>query len=107
MPRKVLFVCGKARMRSPTAAEIAPGLIGVEADYGGLSTDADVALDSDQIGWADIIAVMERPQLARLKRQFGPLLRGKHLVCLDIPDRFAFMEPALVALLTHQFARLA
>jgi predicted protein tyrosine phosphatase len=27
-----MFVCGKARMRSPTAAEIAPRLLGVTAD---------------------------------------------------------------------------
>jgi predicted protein tyrosine phosphatase len=107
MPQRVLFVCGKARMRSPTAAEIAPRLIGIEADFGGLSADADVVLDSDQIDWADIIAVMERPQLARLKRQFGPLLRGKRVVCLDVPDRFTWMEPDLIALLTRQFARLA
>jgi predicted protein tyrosine phosphatase len=106
VPRKVLFVCGKARLRSPTAGEIAPGLIGVEADFAGLGADADVALDSDQIAWADVIAVMERPQLARLKRQVGPLLQGKRVVCLDVPDRFAFMDPALVALLTRQFARL-
>ncbi len=93
-------------MRSPTAAEIAPHLLGMDADFGGLSADADMTLESEQIAWADIIAVMERPQLSRLKRQFGPHLRGKRVVCLDIPDRFAFMEPELVALLTRQFARL-
>jgi predicted protein tyrosine phosphatase len=106
-PRHVLFVCGKARMRSPTAAEIAPRLLGVTADLGGLSADADVVLDRDQLAAADIIAVMERAQLARLKRQFGPELRGKRLVCLDVPDRFSFMAPDLIALLTRQFARLA
>jgi predicted protein tyrosine phosphatase len=56
-----MFVCGKARMRSPTAAEIAPRLLGVTADLGGLSADADVVLDRDQLAAADIIAVMERP----------------------------------------------
>ena len=93
-------------MRSPTAAELAPRLLGVTADFGGLSADADVALDRDQILAADIIAVMERAQLARLKRQFGPELRGKRVVCLDVPDRFACMDPELVALLSRQFARL-
>jgi predicted protein tyrosine phosphatase len=106
-PRHVLFVCGKARMRSPTAAEIAPRLMGVTADFGGLSADADVVQDRDQIMEADIIAVMDRAQLTRLKRQFAPDLRGKRLVCLDVPDRFGYMAPALVALLTRQFARLA
>jgi len=94
-------------MRSPTAADIAPGLLGVAADCAGLSADADVPLDPEQIAWADVIAVMERVQLARLKLRFGPALRGKRLVCLDVPDRYALHDPALVDLLTRRFARLA
>jgi predicted protein tyrosine phosphatase len=104
---RILFVCGKARRRSPTAAEIAPALLGVEADFGGLSQDADVPLEPDQIDWADIIAVMEPRHLARLRRQFGARLGGKRVVCLSVPDRFEPMAPDLVALLTRQFARLA
>ena len=94
-------------MRSPTVAEIARRLLGVTADFGGVSADADVVLDRDQILEADIIAVMERAQLARLKRQFAPDLRDKRLVCLDVPDRFDDMAPDPVARLTRQFARLA
>jgi predicted protein tyrosine phosphatase len=107
MMRTVLFVCGKARMRSPTAAEIAPGLLGVEADYAGLSNDADVPISAEQIEWAAVIAVMERVQLARLRRRFGPELRGKHLVCLDVPDRYTFLQAELITLLTTRFVRLA
>lgn len=103
---RVLFVCGKARMRSPTAAALAPDLLGVEADCGGLSRDADVPLSADQVDWADTVAVMERSQLARLKRQFGPHLKSKRVVCLDVPDRFNAMDPGLIALLTRQFSRL-
>ena len=94
-------------MRSPTAAEIAPRRLGVTADFGGPGADADVVLDPGQIRSAHTIAVRERRQLMRLKRQFGPDLRGKRMVCLDVPDRFTFMEPDLVALLTRQFARLS
>jgi len=94
-------------MRSPTAADIAPGLLGVAADCAGLSADADVPLDPEQIAWADVIAVMERAQLARLKRRFGPALRRKRLVCLDVPDRYGLHDTALVDLLTRRFARLA
>jgi len=94
-------------MRSPTAAEIAPSLLGIEADFAGLSADADVPLASDQLDWADTIAVMERAQLSRLKRQFAAKLRGKKLVCLDVPDDFAFRQPELVELLSRRFARLS
>lgn len=93
-------------MRSLTAARIAPGLLGCEADFAGLSRDADHPLTQEQIVEADVIAVMERGQLARLKRQVGPLLRDKRVICLDIPDWFDFMAPDLVALLARQFRRL-
>ncbi len=102
----ILFICGKARMRSPTAAEIARNALVAETDYAGLSSDADERLSVEQIAWADTIAVMEKAQLAKLKRQFGPLLRDKHMVCLDIPDDFAFMQPELIALLQQKFRRL-
>lgn len=94
-------------MRSPTAAEIAPGLLGVEADCAGLSADADVPIDPDQIAWADVIAVMERRHLARLKRRFGSGTQGKRLVCLDIPDDYSFGQPELIALLRHRLTRIA
>lgn len=102
----ILFICGKARMRSPTAAEIARNVLIAETDYAGLSSDADERLSVEQIAWADSIAVMEKAQLAKLKRQFGPLLRGKHVVCLDIPDNYAFMQPELIDLLHQKLRRL-
>lgn len=94
-------------MRSPIAADIAPRLLGVEADCAGLGADADVPLDPDRIAWADVIAVMERSHLSRLKRLFGPGSRGKRLVCLDVPDRYGVHDPDLVALPARRFSRLA
>ncbi len=49
--------------------------------------------------WADVIFVMEREHKARLSSRFKPFLAGKRVVCLDIPDRYRFMDPALVKLL--------
>ena len=94
-------------MRSPTAAAIAPALLGVDADCAGLSDDADVILDAEQIDWADVIAVMETRQLARLKRRFPTRLRGKRVLCLDVPYVYQFGQPELVALLTRRFSRIA
>lgn len=94
-------------MRSPTAADIAPALLGVEADCAGLSEDAAVPLDPDQIAWAGVIAVMERHQAARLKQKFGARLRGKRLVCLDIPDTYAFGQPEVIARLRKRLSRIA
>ena len=98
----VLFICGKARKRSPTAAEVAAGRFNVQTDFAGLSADADERLGAEQIAWADIIAVMERRHLRRLKQLFGSALRGKKLTCLEIPDRYEFMQPELVDLVIRK-----
>ncbi|CAJ0880020.1 hypothetical protein R77567_03261 [Ralstonia sp. LMG 32965] len=42
---------------------------------------------------------MERSYQRRLSQGFGARLRGKRVVCLDIPDNYVFMQPELVALL--------
>lgn len=94
--KRVLFVCGKARVRSPTAAQVFADWDGVRTDFGGLSNDADDALSSDQIDWADMIMVMERRHATRLNDKFGRMLAGKKVLVLDIRDRFTFMEADLI-----------
>ena len=95
---RALFLCGKARMRSPTAAAIAAEW--VETDYAGLSNDADVPLERGQVEWAEVILVMEGRQARRLKKLFGDLLKDRRVVVLDVPDRYAFMDADLIARLT-------
>ena len=51
------------------------------------------------VGWADTIFVMEKKHKRSLEAQFADILSGKKLVCLNIPDDYAFMEPALIDLL--------
>lgn len=104
--RRILFVCGKCRQRSPTAAQIFANHPGWETDCAGLSNDADVPLSSEQIDWATHIAVMEKSQIARLNSKFGKYLNRQRVVSLDIPDRFDFMDRELVDLLRHHIGRL-
>lgn len=94
-----LFICGKARMRSPTAADISAQINGVAADFAGLSNDADERLSVEHIEWATDIFVMERRQKSRLSQMFGSALKGKRVICLNIPDNYAYMQPELVDLL--------
>ena len=103
----ILFVCGKARKRSPTAAAIAAELLGYSTDFAGLSADADERISVEHIAWAEVVVVMDKAQLARIKRQMAPHLKGKRLVCLDIPDNFEFMQPELVELVTSRLGRIA
>lgn len=102
----ILFVCGKARKRSPTAAAVAAESLGQPTDFAGLSADADERVTPEHLAWADTIAVMEKAQLSRLKRQMASSLKGKRLVCLDIPDDFEFMQPELVELVQARLARI-
>jgi len=102
----ILFICGKARRRSPTAAAVVAERLGHATDFAGLSADADERISVEHLAWSDTIVVMEKTQLSRLKRQMAPHLKGKRLVCLDIPDNYEFMQPELVQLVTSRLARI-
>lgn len=103
--RKALFVCSQNKLRSPTAEQVFSQWPGVEADSAGLNHDAETPLSVEQIEWADIVFVMERAHRNRLSRRFRSALRGKRVICLDIPDEFAFMQPELVRLLEVRVGR--
>lgn len=99
---RALFICSRNRLRSPTAEELFSGWKDVETDSADVAPDAETPVSSGQIAWADIIFVMERAHKVKLSRKFGPLLKGKRIVCLDIPDKYAFMQPELIALLERK-----
>jgi predicted protein tyrosine phosphatase len=102
--RRVLFVCSRNRLRSPTAQQVFADWPGVETDSAGLAPDAETVLTSEQIEWADIILVMEKSHRARLTQRFKAQLSGKKVACLDIPDDYEFMQPELIALLRKKAA---
>ena len=101
----VLFVCSANRLRSPTAEQVFSAWPGIEADSAGISNDADVVLSSEQVEWADIIFVMEKTHRNKLNRKFRSSLNGKRVICLDIPDDYEFMDPALVRILETRAGR--
>ena len=104
--KRMLFICGKARQRSPTADEVFRVENNIETDFAGLSDDADVVLSVDQIEWATDIAVMEKRQITRLKTKFAKHLKGKRIVSLDVPDNYTFKQPELVVLLQSRRGRI-
>ncbi len=93
-------------MRSPTAADLVAGWEGVEADFAGVSADADERLSSEQVAWADEIFVMETRQKKRVTTLFGPLLRNTPVRVLGIPDDYAYGDPDLCALLQTRLRHL-
>lgn len=98
----VLFVCGKARMRSPTAADVLARWPDINTDFAGLSRDADEFLVPQHLDWADIIFVMEHKQKKRLRDRIGQQAGGLKLISLDIPDKYKAHEPALVDILVQK-----
>ncbi|MFK2932364.1 low molecular weight protein tyrosine phosphatase family protein [Dyella agri] len=106
MTLRVLFVCSRNRLRSPTAEAVFAGVPGVETDSAGLAPDAEAVVDAAQVDWADLIVAMERRHKAGLAQKFGARLKGKRVVCLDIPDRYGYMQPELVALLERKVGPL-
>lgn len=99
MTRHVLFLCSQNRLRSPTAEQVFAGWPGVETASAGVLADADVPVSPELLQWADVIFVMERAHRTRLSSRYRQWLNGKRVICLDIPDDYDFMAPALVELL--------
>jgi predicted protein tyrosine phosphatase len=99
---RALFLCSRNRLRSPTAEQVFAAWPGVETDSAGLTPDAVVPLEPDQIAWAELIFVMEQAHQRRLKSRFSRHLHGKRVICLRIPDDYAYMQPELVALLEQR-----
>jgi predicted protein tyrosine phosphatase len=101
----LLFVCSENRLRSPTGEEVFSRYEGIEAIGCGTNSDAVTPLSGDLIEWADMIFVMEKSHRLKVVKKYKDLLAGKKLVCLDIPDNYECMNPALVRLLEDRVSR--
>lgn len=103
--KRLLFLCSRNKLRSPTAEAIFAAWPGVEADSAGLNRDAAVRLSAEQLEQADIVFVMETSHRAKLARDYKRHLMGKRVIVLGIPDNYDYMDPALVELLKTKVKR--
>jgi predicted protein tyrosine phosphatase len=97
--KNILFLCARNRLRSPTAEQIFSALPGFEVSSAGVNSDADNPVTGEMIEEVDIIFVMEKSHRRKLQQRFQKHLRKPRLICLDIPDDYAFMDPKLIELL--------
>lgn len=104
--RRVLFLCSRHRLRSPTAAAVFGDWPDLEVDSAGLADDAETRLDAAQLDGVDLVVAMEARHVRQLRRRYGRRLAGKRVVSVDIPDRYDFMQPELVALLQRRVGPL-
>ncbi len=103
-PTKLLFVCSKNKWRSLTAERMLNGVNGYDVRSAGTEKDARIKVTAGHVGWADIIFVMEKKHRRRLEEKFGDSLAGKEIVCLNIPDDYRLMDPALIDLLLEKLS---
>jgi predicted protein tyrosine phosphatase len=99
----VLFVCTYNRMRSPTAEALYRGRRDLVVRSAGIAPDARVPVTEELLQWAERTFVMdERHQLFLEKRFISLWGETRRIVCLDVPDRYPYMDPELVLILTER-----
>ena len=103
----LLFVCSENRLRSPTGEAIFSQYDEINAIGCGTNKDAETEISGDLIEWSDIIFVMEKTHRNKVSKKFRGMLKGKKLVCLDIPDEYERMDPVLIRLLENRVSRHA
>ena len=101
----LLFVCTENRLRSPTAELVFSAYPNLEVLSAGTNKDAETTVSGDLIEWADIVFVMEKMHQSKLAKKFKEQLKNKRLICLAIPDDYAYMQPELIRLLKNKVAQ--
>lgn len=102
--KKVLFVCAQNKMRSYTAEKMFAGSMLYDVKSRGVAKDARIRITEADIGWADVIFVMEKNHKNRISKDFRSAIVGKKIVCLFIEDIYNPMDPALIHELRQKLA---
>lgn len=102
--KRLLYVCARNRLRSPTAEAVFDEVDGIETSSAGTAPDAQCVIDLGMVEWADAIFVMEDRQKRLLQARFANSLQDKTVLCLGVPDRYTYMQPEWVTLLRNKMA---
>lgn len=82
-----------------TAEKIFERLSDYDVRSAGTEEGARIKVTEGHIGWADMIFVMEKKHVRRLKEKFSSMLNNKQIICLNIPDDYTFMDEELIEIL--------
>ncbi len=77
----------------------------MECFSAGTNRDAINPLTAELVEWAEVIFVMEKAHRAKLTAKFKRHLANRRVICLDVPDEYEFMDPALIRLLKGRVLR--
>lgn len=98
--KKVLCVCSAGLLRSPTAALVlSQEPFNFNTRACGIGVDfALIPVDEVLLAWADEIVCMSPAHATKLRD-----MTQKPIVCLDIPDDFAYRDPELMRLIKDNY----
>ena len=95
---KLLFICSRNRLRSPTAENIFAKY--TETRSAGTAPDAEYRVGLDDLEWADIVFTMEQRHVKQLRNLFPK--SEPRVICLGIPDNYEYMQPELITMLEQK-----
>jgi len=98
-PVQLLFICSRNKWRSRTAEEFYRDFPGYVAKSAGTEPGARQRVTEGLLGWADLIFVMEAKHRDYLRDRFPDAIAGKRVICLRVPDEYAYNDPGLIDLL--------
>ncbi len=101
----LLFICSRNRLRSPIAEAVFSAYAHLNALSAGLNHDAEQTVTPELVRWVEVIFVMENKHRSMLRKRFRAHLKEQRVVCLEIPDIYDFMDPALIDLLKRKVGR--
>jgi predicted protein tyrosine phosphatase len=99
---KILFVCSRNKRRSLTAETIFKGEPAWDVRSAGTEEGARIKVTAGQLGWADVLVVMEKRHKERLRQRFPEEFNAKPCVCFFIADEYEFMDPGLIEVLREK-----
>lgn len=99
---RILFVCSRNRLRSPTAEALYSSIPGLLAASAGTDLQAERRVSSELIDWADVVFAMESRHRKALSKAFPEPMKKKRAIVLGIRDDYAFMDPDLCSVLRQR-----
>lgn len=99
---KVLFICNQNKHRSKTAEELFKDRF--ETRSAGLFNEKPIS--EKELGWADILVVMEEEQRLEIAKRFPKYYLQKRIISLDIHDAYYYNQLELVDILNKKISKL-
>lgn len=103
--KRVLAVCSAGLLRSPsTAVVLASEPFNFNTRAAGLAEDyALIPVDDVLLNWAQEIVVMQPDQKLQVEKRLVGLGLNTPVICLDIPDSFAYRDEQLMKLIKDRY----